>query len=126
VTAAAPAPPLRPARARPRATSDADAISRFALEIQSRVGRLVKERGDAAYPRLARERRWEGTSHVRVEFGAGGVVKNILVNTGSGYAVLDQRAVEMVKEVMPKVPDDLRGRDFTVRFPIVFKLVEKR
>jgi hypothetical protein len=39
--------------------------------------------------------------------------------------VLDQRAVEMVKEVMPKVPDELRDRDFTVRFPIVFKLVHK-
>ena len=109
-----------------RATSDADAISRFALEIQSRVGRLVKERGDAAYPRLARDRRWEGTSHVRVEFGPGGKVKSIAVNTSSGYAVLDQRALEMVKEVMPKVPDELRDRDFTVRFPIVFKLVEKR
>jgi TonB family protein len=62
---------------------------------------------------------------VRVEFGADGKVKSITVNTSSGYAVLDQRAVEMVKEVMPKVPDELRDRDFTVRFPIVFKLVEK-
>ncbi len=40
--------------------------------------------------------------------------------------LLDQRAVEMVKEVMPKVPDELRDRDFTVRFPIVFKLVQKQ
>ena len=74
------------------------------------MGRLVKERGDAAYPRLARDRRWEGTSHVRVEFMPGGKVKSIVVNTSSGYAVLDQRALEMVKEVMPKVPDELRDR----------------
>jgi len=85
----------------------------------------VKERGDAAYPRLARDRRWEGTTHVRVEFVAGAKVKSIAINTSSGYQVLDHRAVEMVKEVMPKVPDELRDRDFTVRFPIVFKLVNK-
>jgi len=109
-----------------RGDSDSDAISRFALEIQSRVGRLVKDRGDAAYPRLARDRRWEGTSHVRVEFMPGGKVKSIAINTSSGYQVLDQRAVEMVKEVMPKVPEELRDREFSVRFPIVFKLVEKR
>ena len=87
---------------------------------------MVKERGDSSYPRLARDRRWEGTSHVRVEFGAGGRVKRIFVNTSSGYAVLDQRAIEMAKEAMPPVPDELRDRDFTVRFPIVFKLIQKR
>jgi TonB family protein len=115
------AAPLRPAA--PRATSGVDAISRFALEIQSRVGRLVKERGESAYPPLAREGRREGTSHVRAEFGIGGTLKGISVSLSSGHAVLDQRAVEMVTEAMPRVPDELRDRDFTVRFPIVFKLV---
>ena len=111
VSAAPPAPPLRPSVPKERRNSDADAISRFALDIQSRVGRLVKDRGDAAYPRLARDRRWEGTSHVRVEFMPGGKVKSIVVQhqqrlRGAGPA----RASRWCKEVMPKVPDELRDR----------------
>jgi outer membrane biosynthesis protein TonB len=43
----------------------------------------------------------------------------------SGYAVLDQRAVEMVQEVLPDVPRELRSKNFTVRLPIFFKLKEK-
>lgn len=111
-----------------RTTGDADAIPRFALEIQSRVGQLVRELGEDAYPLLAREGRWEGTSHVRVEFGVGGVVKNIRVNNSSGYPLLDLRAIQLVQAVMPTipetptVPEELRDRDFAITFPIIFKL----
>jgi protein TonB len=128
VTAAPPAPPLKPRAQRARPESDADAIARFAMEITKRVGKLSTERGDAAYPRLARDRRWEGTTKVRVEFTPGGKVKLIAMNNSSSYAVLDQRALEMVKEVMedPKVPGELRDRAFVVHLPIVFKLVNKQ
>jgi TonB family protein len=101
--------------------TEAAAISQFVLQIQSSLGRLVRERPDRAYPPLARDQGWEGISQVRVEFVSGGKVKSIEVVISSGYAALDQRAREMVKEVMPKVPDELRDREFSVRFPIVFK-----
>ena len=94
------------------------------MEIQSRVGKLVKERGERAYPRLARERRWEGTTQVAVEFGADGKLKRVSVAASSGHAVLDQRAIEMVQEVLPTVPRDLRNKSFTVKLPILFKLKE--
>lgn len=90
--------------------------------IQSRVGKLVKERGERAYPRLARERKWEGTTQVSVEYGSDGRLKRVSVAASSGHAVLDQRAIEMVKEVLPTVPRELRNKNFTVRLPILFKL----
>jgi protein TonB len=104
---------------------DEGALDRFALLIQSRVGKLVQERGERAYPRLARERKWEGTAQIAVEFGANGQLKSIAVAETSGHAVLDQRAVEMVREVLPTVPRELRSRNFTVRLPILFMLKEK-
>lgn len=110
--------------ARPADEVDSGALDRFALEIQSRVGKLVKERGDRAYPRLARERKWEGATQVSVEFDMSGKLKRVSVAGSSGHAVLDQRAIEMVQEVLPPVPRDLRGKNFVVRLPIVFKLKE--
>jgi protein TonB len=97
-------------------------LDRFAMEIQRRVGKIVDERGERMYPRLARDRKWEGTTQVSVEYTSDGRLKGVRVATSSGYAVLDQKAIEMVEEVLPAVPRDLRGKNFTVRLPIVFKL----
>jgi TonB family protein len=134
-TALAPSVPSEPlVRAEPRPSPppaqkpepvDEGALDRFALEIQSRLGKLMQERGERAYPRLARERKWEGVAQIAVEFGANGQLKRIAVVESSGYAVLDQRAVEMVREVLPTVPRELQARNFTVRLPILFKLKEK-
>ena len=120
---AAPAPAPPPAtKAEP---VDEGALDRFALAIQSRVGKLVHERGERAYPRLARERKWEGITQVAVEFSSDGKVKRIVVAESSGHAVLDDRAIEMVREVLPPVPRELSSRNFTVKLPILFKLKEK-
>jgi protein TonB len=123
---AAAAPPAPPARARAQQAGEVDsgALDRFALEIQKRVGKIVNERGERMYPRLARERKWEGTTQVAVEYSANGKLKRVTVATSSGYAVLDQKAVEMVQEVLPAVPRELRSKNFTVRLPILFKLKE--
>jgi protein TonB len=96
------------------------------MEIQKRVGRIVNERGERMYPRLARERKWEGTAQVSVEYAANGKLKRVTVATTSGYAVLDQKAVEMVQEVLPEVPRELRAKNFTVRLPILFKLKDTK
>jgi periplasmic protein TonB len=115
--AAAPAAPNAPAAARAgpltpptvrtgqRREEEGDSgLDGFAMEIQKRVGKLVNERGERAYPRLARERRLEGTTQVAVEYAANGKLKRIVVAESSGHAVLDQKAVEMVQEVLPPVP----------------------
>jgi TonB family protein len=103
-------------------------IKKFGLSISTRVGKMVTEKGhDRVYPRQARERKWEGVTQVSVEYGAG-EVKRVWVAKTSGYQLLDQRAVDLVQEALPKVapPAALRKRSqFTVTLPIVFKLQDK-
>ena len=96
------------------------------MEIQRRVGKIVSERGEQMYPRLARERKWEGTTQVSVEYAANGKLKRVTVATTSGHVVLDQKAIEMVQEVLPDVPRELRAKNFTVRLPILFKLKDRK
>jgi periplasmic protein TonB len=76
------------------------------------------------YPRLAQIRRWEGMVRLRVLVAKKGSVASVVVTQSSGYEVLDDRAVEMVKEVspLPDLPEGLRGREFSIIVPIVFRL----
>ena len=107
----------------PEAWEESGALDRFAMEIQRRVGLLVRERGEANYPRLARERRWEGTTQVSIEYDAGGVLRRVSVAMSSGHVTLDQKATEMVRDALPsQVPSELRAKKFTVRLPLVFKI----
>ena len=71
----------------------------------------------------AKEKAWEGTSQVEVRFASGGYIKNIIVGDSTGHTVLDERALEWARSLQyPDVPVELRERDFTVSFPVVFRL----
>jgi TonB family protein len=125
VAAVPPLPPVRAPAGHAAEEVDSGALNKFALEIQRRVGKTVNEQGERMYPRLARERKWEGTTQVAVEFTSSGKLKRVTIAESSGYAVLDQKAVEMVQQVLPQqVPPELRNKNFTVRLPILFKLKE--
>jgi protein TonB len=85
------------------------------------VGKRVV--GARDYPRLALQKGWEGTARIRVELGRDGKVRTVALSQGSGYEVLDDRALEIVKRVrVPPVPPELIGREFSVDFPIAFKI----
>ena len=113
------APPL-PAAPRASKVDEDAALKRYAHDISRIVGKSVSERD---YPRLARQKGWEGTSDVRLTVGSDGNVKSVEIVTGSGYEVLDQRAVDMVKQVrLPKIPAVFRAREFSVTVPIAFIL----
>jgi TonB family protein len=124
-----PAPPVRAAAPRQEAEDDSDVIKKFGLSISRRVGKTVNDKGhDRVYPRLARERKWEGVTQVAVEYN-GGKPKSPRIAKSSGFPLLDQRAVELVQEVLPEMtpPTALRKRSqFTVTLPIVFKLQDKQ
>jgi protein TonB len=107
-----------------RAKADEDAaIRRFAREISRALG---KEMSEQDYPRLARDRGWQGTAELRLQIGTDGKLKNVSVLNSSGYEVLDQRAIEKVNGLrMPRVPSEIRARAFTVRIPIKFALRDK-
>jgi len=95
-------------------------LRRFADEISRVLGKSVSERD---YPRLARQQNWQGTTEVRLQIGSDGKVKDVVVGRTSGYDLLDQRAIQLVKQLrLPKIPSAFRQREFTVTVPITFAL----
>jgi protein TonB len=76
------------------------------------------------YPRLAVMRRWQGTADLKLQIAADGGLKALSVAHSSGFEILDDQAMKMVKEAMPlpTLPDGLRGREFVIDIPVAFKL----
>jgi protein TonB len=71
---------------------------------------------------VAQSAGWEGVTEVSVEFAAKGQLKGIKVRTSSGYALLDERALELVRELPMKVPRELIAHRFTVNVLVSFVL----
>ena len=76
------------------------------------------------YPRIVRMRGWQGIVEVKIRIGDNGKVLDIALGHGSGYDVLDQQALDMVKDSLPLPPPPaaLLARNFTIDVPIVFRL----
>jgi TonB family protein len=107
---------------------DSGDLKRFALAINAKVGQTVNSRGeDRIYPRLAKQRGWEGVTTVSVEYSQGRI-KRVWASDSGGYPVLDQRAVDLVEEVAPTVvvPANLKRRSqFVITLTVVFKLKDR-
>jgi protein TonB len=78
------------------------------------------------YPRLALMRRWQGTADLKLQIAADGNLKSLTVAHSSGFEILDDQAMKMVRDSMPlpTLPDALRGREFAIDIPVAFKLQE--
>ncbi|HET6756090.1 MAG TPA: TonB family protein [Burkholderiales bacterium] len=76
------------------------------------------------YPRIAQMRGWEGSVQVAIDIGAQGRIAGMKVRQSSGFEVLDKQALEMVKQAIPfpPAPQSLRGKEFVVNVPIIFRL----
>jgi protein TonB len=76
------------------------------------------------YPPVARRRHWEGTTVVQLRVTPEGKVMDITVVEKSGYEILDEAALKMVRKAspLPAPPEGLRDRDRTVLVPIKFRL----
>jgi len=99
---------------------DSDALATEALEVEilRNVGKQTHE-GD--YPEEARRWSWSGTTLVQVSMDRDGGMKEVSVQRTSGFRVLDDQAVKMVRRVpFTRVPDRLKGREVTVTVPIGF------
>lgn len=75
------------------------------------------------YPRLARERGWQGRVVLEVAVIGDGTVNNAKIDQSSGYRVLDQAALQVVRRWrfavdQPRLPP----QGTVVRVPITFKL----
>jgi len=103
-----------------RAGSDADSGTRD----QYRLALIVTARRYKRYPAQAMDRGWQGKVEIRLVIGASGTIQSSLITTSSGYEVLDNQALDMVKKAKPltPIPAALRGREFTVDIPVIFDL----
>jgi periplasmic protein TonB len=109
VEATAPQPPSAP---------DPALLKAYGSVLAQAIGRRKN------YPRLARIRNWQGTAELRLQIGTDGALKGLTVTHSSGFPVLDEQAVTMVKETipLPEMPEALRGREFAITVPVVFRL----
>lgn len=111
VKAAAPAPPAPTA-------PDPGLLKAYGNVLAQAIGQRKN------YPRLARMRNWQGTTELRLQIGTDGKLRDLTVTHSSGYDLLDQQAIAMVKQTLPlpQLPATLRGTEVAVTVPVVFKL----
>jgi protein TonB len=116
-TAAAVAPPtaLPPAAAK---VIDPALLAQYRQQLIGAAGKYKR------YPRLAMENNWEGHVVVRMAFGGNGLLAGLSIRSSSGYAVLDQQALEMFRQAAKtvEVPPALRGREFTFEVRAIYNL----
>lgn len=120
-TAPAPSAPVERARVQPEpqpAEIDPAMLSGYGQTISSTVAKYQN------YPRIAQMRHWAGTAQLRLQVAANGEIIATQIIRSSGYEILDQEAVGMIKRAapLPRSPGVLRGKEFSVVVPIAFKL----
>jgi protein TonB len=119
--AALPVAEARPAVASalpPSAGTDAEGLRAY------RVALAGEARRHKRYPPRAIEAGWSGTTELRVSMAPGQAVPVVQVSKASGYPVLDEAALEMMRRALAAtpIPASLRERTFSVDLPIVFDL----
>lgn len=120
----APAPALA-TESEPPAQSHQNPAAEPADSLMQSYGRLLEQAlgANQRYPRIARLRGWQGLVKMRVQFLPGGHVGQISILSSSGFPVLDETAVDMVRTAeLPRAPDWLRNREFSVDVPVLFRL----
>jgi len=115
----APVAPAPPPRMPPPAPGlDASLLRDYSAVVSSAVAKKK------VYPRIALMRRWQGTTQLKLQVGADGGMKALSIARSSGYEILDEQAMKMVKDAMPppNLPEALRGQEFVLDIPVAFKL----
>lgn len=92
---------------------------------QYRLALALEARRFKRYPRLARERGWEGTVEVSVLLGSQGPATAMLQRS-SGQPLLDEQGLEMIRLALgaTPLPEPLRGRELRLVLPVQFFLEE--
>ncbi|MBI3569982.1 MAG: energy transducer TonB [Gammaproteobacteria bacterium] len=76
------------------------------------------------YPYVARLRGWEGSVLLAFIVQASGNLNDIRIVRSSGFAVLDDSAVDSLKKVqrLPEAVAWLQGRDIEMQLPVIYRL----
>jgi TonB family protein len=111
-------PPAQVAAVAPKPeppTADA-ALARLTQEIQRAGSQVLPQ------PAGASESGTDLTTQVEVRYASGGWVRSIVVGESSGSTALDEQALALARATrFPDVPESLRSREFSVRFPVIFR-----
>ena len=75
------------------------------------------------YPSIAKMRGWQGIVEIDFQLDGNGKILSQKIHTSSGFPVLDNQALEMVKKSnFPMPPEVLKSAAFNVTVPVSFKL----
>ncbi len=116
--ATAQAVPVPAAPSRLPAGPDAGNVDQYRLALMGAAKRYKR------YPSQAVENGWTGRVEVRLVVARDGGVETVRVKNSSGYAVLDDQALDMIRraEGVTPIPSALQGLPFSVDIPVVFDL----
>lgn len=97
---------------------DAEGVRSYLLALAAELRRVKR------YPQQAVEAGWVGVVKVRIAVAANGAIQSEQLAASSGYPVLDEEALDMVRNAAPlaAVPESLRGRSFPLTLSIGFDL----
>jgi periplasmic protein TonB len=117
-TFTAPPPPPPPQSNGPTEADLESARQAYGNSLGQEIGKYKR------YPLIAQKRGWEGTVKLLLEIDGNGKVISVKIEEASEHQAFNTEAQEMVKRMVqpPPIPDALRGRSFTVRVPISFRL----
>jgi protein TonB len=98
-----------------------DGLRGYRLAVASQARRFKR------YPPEAKASGWTGSTEVRLDVGAEGQPRPATVSRSSGHDSLDRAALAMIDAgaARARLPDSLRGRNFTVTLPVMFNLDEE-
>ncbi|HJW24129.1 MAG TPA: energy transducer TonB [Rhodocyclaceae bacterium] len=112
---ATPAPPPRP-------RIDVNGLRQYHLALGRMAARFKR------YPGQAREAGWEGRVPLRLVVSEAGTPAGLSLIGSSGFPVLDEAALEMMRLAASHtpVPESLRGRAFTIDLAVDYNLAEEQ
>ncbi|MDR1084266.1 MAG: energy transducer TonB [Deltaproteobacteria bacterium] len=95
-----------------------DALAAYKTRIQRRLERSKK------YPPMARSNRIEGVVYVTFTINKDGRVVNSSISRSSGFPVLDDEAMGLLRRVnpLPSIPDEVHASVVTLTAPLQFKI----
>lgn len=122
--------PIGAAKATPVAAAhEADGAGIAAASTAARVrARLLADLARYfEYPALARLRGWQGTVIVGLRVEPDGQLDKIEIAHSSGYALLDQAAVDSLRRVERLVDTSawLNGRSLDMQLPVIYRLLDR-
>jgi TonB family protein len=99
-----------------------EVIDQIMNDFYTKVGRQIAFA--KIYPDFARKRGYQGKILVAFKINRDGKISNLSVSKSSGYKILDEAALDAVKEAgpYPPIPEELKENSLKLKIPISYVL----